>query len=499
MDNEKKGIDVFQDGDVVEEKEIFKNYDNQPAPTKFVSNKTAVIAIVAAILILMMVAASFVGGYFLAKSRSVESDMPMLQSAYELVKKYYYKDISWDEFQKVATKQFIQSIDNFSYMLDANTPSGGMSAGFSTSTNVNNHHIVTQIVHNSPVETAEALLYCENPTINKSGKLEYITYSTQTDVQDQHVKIEIGDKVVGISMNDLDPQGHIVNVEGMTSANVQSLLRSSNTITLYIQKSNGEGGFEESGVYKYVIEKQYITTKYAFLYTPDEIGDTTGKTAMIQLTSFEGTAIKDFYECAQAFVDGGYTNLILDLRDNGGGSETILQYIAGCLINGADQSEKEIIYYVRNAGDGKMVGGYSKTVFKGTVQYTDADDETYDIVNLPSKVEGFKLTILCNGNSASSSEALIGALEYYNGTQIIGSTTFGKGIGQITIPFGDYMLYIPNGSYYIPTDENGDGVTEWTTCIHGVGFTPSVENTIDTIIRPMSTDKAIKRALTLLG
>ncbi len=61
------------------------------------------------------------------------------------------------------------------------------------------------------------------------------------------------------------------------------------------------------------------------------------------------------------------------------------------------------------------------------------------------------------------------------------------------------MIYIPNGSYYIPTDSNGDGVAEWTTCIHGVGFTPSVENTIDTIIRPMSTDKAIKRALTLLG
>ena len=41
-----------------------------------------------------------------------------------------------------------------------------------------------------------------------------------------------------------------------------------------------------------------------------------------------------------------------------------------------------------------------------------------------------------------------------------------------------YYLYIPNGRYYIPTDD-GTGKAEWTTCIHGVGFTPSEENTID--------------------
>jgi len=121
------------------------------------------------------------------------------------------------------------------------------------------------------------------------------------------------------------------------------------------------------------------------------------------------------------------------------------------------------------------------------------------IVNLPALVEGFNMTILCNEGTASSSEALIGALQYYNGTKIIGSTTYGKGVGQVVIPYGDYYIYITNSIYYIPTDENGDGVTEWTKSIHEVGFTPDAENKIDNIIRPLSTDKAIARALTLLN
>ena len=51
------------------------------------------------ILILMIIGGSFAGGYFLAKSRGIEGDMPLLVEAYENFKKYYYKDISFEEFQ----------------------------------------------------------------------------------------------------------------------------------------------------------------------------------------------------------------------------------------------------------------------------------------------------------------------------------------------------------------------------------------------------------------
>ena len=142
---------------------------------------------------------------------------------------------------------------------------------------------------------------------------------------------------------------------------------------------------------------------------------------------------------------------------------------------------------------------YVKSTKAGTYE-SDEEVTTYNAVNLPALVEGFNMTILCNGNTASSSEALIGALMYYNNAEIIGRTTYGKGVGQVVVRFTEkYNLIITNGKYYIPTDSNGDGITEWDTSIHGVGFIPKEENTIDKVVRPISTDKAIKRALTLLN
>ena len=240
---------------------------------------------------------------------------------------------------------------------------------------------------------------------------------------------------------------------------------------------------------------------YATLYTPEQIGDPTGETAMIKFTKFAGSAVLDFVKCVKQFKEAGYKHLILDLRDNGGGDGDILAFIGACLINGADKESKPMIYNIRNTGNGKMQGSYVSTI--SSVEMI-VDDEVTNVnaVNLPAEIgEDFKMTILCNNSTASSSEALIGALMYYNQTDIIGTTTYGKGVGQITIPFanGKYMLYITNAQYYIPTDENGDGAPEWTKSIHKVGFTPKEENVIDNIYRPISTDKAIQRALTVLN
>ena len=496
MLDDKNGIDVFQDGDVTPEVEIFKDYSNTPTPKNVVSKRFAITAIISTIIILMIIAGSFVGGFFFAKSKGIESDMPMLEDAYELVKKYYYEDISWDEFQKVATEKFITSIDQFSFMVDAEQPAGKVTIGLSAVTDLYGHHTISQIVQSSPADTIEAINYCENPTYQENANaFTYVNYSTLTDAKSEHIKMEIGDRIVAISFNSNPP----VYVEGLTQAYLSAIINQSDTLKMYIAKSNGDGEFTMSGVYQFNIQKIYVKTKYATLYTPSEIGDTTGTTAMIKFTQFSGSAIADFYECAKEFKEAGYKNLILDLRGNGGGGEDILQYVASCLIKGADTKDLGIIYYERNTGNGKWEGEFTETIYSSTVSVDLGDEiKDYSVLNLPKEVEDFNMTILCDGNTASSSEALIGALLFYNNVELIGSKTYGKGIGQIVYPFGEYYLYIPNGRYYIPTDD-GTGKAEWTTCIHGVGFTPSEENTIDKVYRPLSTDKAIARALTVLN
>ena len=254
-------------------------------------------------------------------------------------------------------------------------------------------------------------------------------------------------------------------------------------------------------VYKFIIEKRFVFNEYAKLFTPEEIGDTTNTTAMIKLYKFEGSAILDFYNCVKAFKDAGYKKLILDLRDNGGGEALILQYIASCLINGADSKNIEILKSIYNSGDGKMKTEYLGTTNQGEV-VVDGETQIVPVLNLPKEIgDEFELVVLANGNSASCSEALLGALQYYNNVGFVGSKTYGKGVGQISMPFagGKYILVITNSKYFIPTDEDGDGVIDWTKSIHKTGISPTEENQIDNIYRPIIRDEAIKRALTLFN
>ena len=70
MDENK--IDVFQDEDT-KQKEIFVDYSNEPKNPKEVSTKTAMIAIVATFIVLLIIGAAFTAVFFTAKSTGIES------------------------------------------------------------------------------------------------------------------------------------------------------------------------------------------------------------------------------------------------------------------------------------------------------------------------------------------------------------------------------------------------------------------------------------------
>ena len=73
------------------------------------------------------------------------------------------------------------------------------------------------------------------------------------------------------------------------------------------------------------------------------------------------------------------------------------------------------------------------------------------------------MAVLVNGNTASASEIFTGALKDYDEAEIIGTTTFGKGIVQSIIPLSDgSAVKLTSAKYYTPS-----GV-----CIHGTGIEP---------------------------
>ena len=80
------------------------------------------------------------------------------------------------------------------------------------------------------------------------------------------------------------------------------------------------------------------------------------------------------------------------------------------------------------------------------------------------------LVVLVDGNSASASEIMAGAIKDYGIGTLVGTTTFGKGIVQQIMPFRDgSAIKITISAYYTPNGNN----------IHGIGIEPDVECPFD--------------------
>ena len=140
---------------------------------------------------------------------------------------------------------------------------------------------------------------------------------------------------------------------------------------------------------------------------------------------FNQTTYNEFRVAMQDLKAQGMTQLVLDLRNNGGG-----------LVNQA--------YRVANTFLSR-----GQTVFtqKGRL---DGTGDTYRAEN--SNPERAPLVVLVNQNSASASEILAGALQDHDRALIVGENSFGKGLVQnpFLLEYGS-MLLLTIAKYETPS------------------------------------------------
>lgn len=193
------------------------------------------------------------------------------------------------------------------------------------------------------------------------------------------------------------------------------------------------------------------------------------KTAVINLMSFMGHAESEIKSAMDQFKKDGNENLILDLRNNGGGSVDVLNGIASYLIND-------------NKNSNNLLVGYSVKK-DGTVENYYTKGNYYN-----SGIK--KIVILFNGGTASASEALIGAMKDYGTcSYTIGTLSYGKGIRQgfYKMPGYDYYLKLTDAKMYWPSG----------TCIHEVKIKP--EEVISDSFFASGTDVQMQAALNYLS
>lgn len=149
------------------------------------------------------------------------------------------------------------------------------------------------------------------------------------------------------------------------------------------------------------------------------------KTGYIKINRFAETTYDEFHKGLENLKKQGATELIIDLRDNGGGYLEKAVEIADDLLK-----------------DGLLI---VKTKNK-----KNREDLTY-ATNKGIFEEG-KVYVLINENSASASEILAGAIQDNDRGTIVGRRSFGKGLVQREMKLGDgSAVRLTVARYYTPS------------------------------------------------
>ena len=160
------------------------------------------------------------------------------------------------------------------------------------------------------------------------------------------------------------------------------------------------------------------------------------KMGYVQITEFDDVTVNQFTEALKDLKNQKAEGMILDLRANPGGNLYAVVDIADMLLG-----EGLILYTEDKAGRRE--------------EYKSDANMAIDI----------PIVILVDGNSASASEVLSGALKDHDKATLVGTTTFGKGIVQTIRTLRDgSAIKLTISAYYTPSGTN----------IHGTGIEPDV-------------------------
>ena len=156
----------------------------------------------------------------------------------------------------------------------------------------------------------------------------------------------------------------------------------------------------------------------------------------IQITEFDEITIDQFTEAMAVCKGSDVKGIILDLRSNPGGNLSAVVQIAREIL------PKGLIVYTEDRNGERT-------------EYTCDGKNQIDV----------PMVVLINGNSASASEILAGAIKDYKIGTLVGTTSYGKGIVQRIISLDDgSAVKLTVSSYFTPNGNN----------IHGIGIEPDV-------------------------
>ena len=186
--------------------------------------------------------------------------------------------------------------------------------------------------------------------------------------------------------------------------------------------------------------------------------------AYIKITSFKDVTPQQFNEALDTAINEGAEKIIYDVRNNLGGLLTSCEAVLDPLL-----PEGEIAYAEYRDGSSNVI--------------CRSDKNELDIPSV----------ILVNENTASASELFSSAMRDFGKAELVGTTTYGKGIMQTTIKLSN------NGGLRMTIAEYR---TANSDCFHEEGLTPDYEiqlpENTDITIPDAEKDPQLKKAIEIL-
>ena len=238
------------------------------------------------------------------------------------------------------------------------------------------------------------------------------------------------DRIIGVGQGETDP---IIDVVGMRLDEVVDLIRGPKGSIVRLQVIGPNAGEADARIVqitrnKVMLEEQAAQKKLLEY----EIGGRERKIGVIEIPSFYAdprasgrtdgrTTTRDVVRLIEELKEEGIEGIVVDLRNNGGGSLEEAKSLTGLFI------ESGPVLQVSNQG-------------RRAQPFPDTD----------SRVDwNGPLAVLVNRLSASASEIFAGAIQAYQRGIITGGRTFGKGTVQTLLPLNRGQLKITQAKYYL--------------------------------------------------
>ncbi len=214
--------------------------------------------------------------------------------------------------------------------------------------------------------------------------------------------VKVGDLIISVN-------GEDISGKELKEISQKCLGSEGTSVTIGIKRGNETLEFE---IVRRAVEKNMVDQKML----DDGIG-------YMQIAQFGGNCEQLFGEAMDYFRNNGAKGIVIDLRDNPGGYMTT------------------------------VVNVLDKLLPEGTLVYTEDKNGKRDIWESDASCIDLPVTLIVNGNTASAAEIFAGAVQDFGYGEVVGTTTYGKGVVQVVLPIESTGggMKITTSQYYTPS------------------------------------------------